>query len=178
MKWFRAGSSGLPAALRLDFQHPAGGWYGSSRRGLILLALALTLLGWQSWRYLDLHGQVAAAEDRLAELRKKPTLSSAGPDAARNESLSGLRQPWGRLLSELASAGRPGLALLSLEAEGARGSLRLTGEADSLEAVLSYVEGLAKAGFLTRPELVSHETRQVEGRPVVAFVVHAGWGKP
>ncbi len=175
MKWFSSPSAGLPGVLKLDYQHR---WSGTSRRGLALLALALTLLGWQSWRYLDLHAQVAAAEDRVAELRKKPALMASGPDAARSESLAGLRQPWGRLLGDLAAAGRPELALLSLEAGAARGSLRLTGEASSLEEVLAYVQGLAKAGFLRHPELVSHETRQVEGRAVVAFVIHAGWGKP
>ncbi|MDD5297050.1 MAG: PilN domain-containing protein [Rhodocyclaceae bacterium] len=164
--------SGAPGYLKLDFQRPAAGWGASSRLGLVVLALGLALAGWQVWRYLDLKARADAVEQRVAEMRKKPANGQAVPD----EALPGLNNPWGRLLSDLAGAGSDDIALLALDADGGRGTLRVMGEAKSLDDVLAYVRRLADTGSLPHPELVSHELKKAEEQPVVGFTLRAGWG--
>ena len=178
MKFPRFGPSGLPGPLKLDFQRPAAGWVGSSRIGLAMLALGLLLAGGQAWRYLDMQARVAAAEDRAAELAKKSAAGnrSGAVEKGQSELLRHLSHPWDRLLTDLASAASPDLALLALDADGIRGRLRLLGEGKSLDEVLAYVHRLGTSASLVHPELVSHEMRLVDGQPVVGFTIQAGWG--
>jgi hypothetical protein len=178
MKFLRIGSSGLPGPLKLDFRRPAAGWAGFSWMGLAVLALGLLLTGWQAWRYLDMQGKVVAAEDRVAERAKNSAAGSRSgvAEMGQSEALRPLNRPWDRLLKDLAAAAGPDLALLALEADGSRGTLRLLGEGKSLDEALAYVHRLGASSTLLHPELVSHEMRQVDGLPVVGFTIQAGWG--
>jgi hypothetical protein len=176
MKRVRIGAIGLPGPLKLDFRRPAAGWAGSSWRGLTLLALGLLLAGWQAGRYLDFQERVIALEDKLAEMAKRSAAGSRAAEMGQSEALRPLSRPWDRLLQDLGAAASPDLALLALEADGARGGLRLLGEGKSLEEVLAYVQRLGASPSLAHPELVSHELRQVDGQPVVGFTIQASWG--
>jgi hypothetical protein len=178
MKFSRFAASGIPGPLKLDFRRPAAGWAGVSRTGLAVLALGLLLAGGQIWRYLDMQGRLVAAEDSVADLLKKSAAMnrSGAVDMGQGEALRHLNQPWDRLLKDLAAAASPDLALLTLEADGVRGRLRLLGEGKNLDEVLAYVHRLGASSSLMHPELVSHEMRQVDGQPVVGFTIQAGWG--
>ena len=57
----------------------------------------------------------------------------------------------------------------------ARGSLRMVGEAQSVEAAFAYLEQLQRAGMLREARIDSHEWVTQGPQMVVRFVLTAQW---
>ena len=81
-----------------------------------------------------------------------------------------LATPWSQLLGDLETAGvdsKGAVALLGIEPDRATGRVKLTAEARSLPAALTYLQRLQRSGTLQHPLLDSHEVRvDVPERPV------------
>lgn len=164
-----------PQPLTLDFRG------SGSRRwawpGLILLALATLLAGWQYACYEELDAEIVRQEEAVSALRRKPTRSvPVAGDKGNADMARQLALPWDGLLRAMEAALGSDVALLSLEADA--NGVRLAGEALSLEEALAFVQRLSAGAVLVRPELLSHEVKTVEGRQVVGFTVRSGWRAP
>ena len=87
-----------------------------------------------------------------------------------------LQRDWRALLGTLEAAAQdPGVALLTLEQDGGRGGLRLSGEARSLPEVFAYVKRLEADGGLRDVRLGSYEFHASGPQQVVGFTVTARW---
>lgn len=172
-----------PAALELDFsgRRPRPGVLG-----WVLLALGLAAAGLEVAEWRAGEGDLAERESIVERLRHQ--LHRAGPlpsAAARPVSEQELRPAlrlagqlgvdWGALLHDLEAAEDDRLALLSLEVDAPRGSLRLTGEAKSLPAVFEYLSRLEAMPSVAAAQLTGYERQTVGAVELIRFNATAAW---
>ena len=147
--------------------------------GLLLLAAALgccAAVAWQTWHA---EAELALAREALQalQLRKyRRPVQGAEPAKARltaqqlqagSEAVRQLNTPWAALLDALEATLPDGIALVSIEPDAARGSLRLQAEAKSLDDLLAYARALDSHALFVGVELAKHETNdQDRNRPL------------
>jgi hypothetical protein len=161
--------SALPP-LRLDLlapRRPVRRWAG----WLLLAAaaaLAVALIEQQNSLESQLDDRVGRNE--LLQARQRPAARAARPQATpedlqrierANRVIDELAVPWGRLFQSIEAADTAGTELTLLRPDARERSLRLGGEARSMDALLAYVERLAAQPGLSHVHLVSH-ARPVE----------------
>lgn len=174
-----------PAAVDLDFAPARRRRPGAL--GWVLLALGVFAAGfaaydmWMAGRDLDereallarlraeLHPEGAAQPARDAV----PVSAEERAPAARVA--SALNADWAAFFTDLEGANHPQVAVLELQGDAARGSLRIVGEAQSVEAAFAYLEQLQRAGMLREARIDSHEWVTQGPQMVVRFVLTAQW---
>lgn len=170
---------------RLDIDFAASARRRPSLAGLALLLLGAATLSMVSLELEDLDQQAATAEARLKGLLRRgpPAARPAGAagtprdvagDAA-GEVLARLGAPWPELLQQLEALADLPVAVLDLDAEARGRTLRLAGEARTLEDMLAFVESLRQSRSLDEVHLQAHEVRKVGAAEVFAFTVQATW---
>jgi len=95
-----------------------------------------------------------------------------------NAVLQQLDLPWEQLFDALEMADSPDIALLSLQPDVSGQTVRLTGEARHLAAVVQYVQALELEPALKHAHLVSYKTRQDHPYHSVIFSMSATWQEP
>lgn len=180
-------SRNAPAPLALDLaagrRRPGGfGWLLLALGGL---ALGFELLGFLAAR-ADLAEREAIVARLRAELRANDAQRGAGGAAAEADralaaaparKVAGqLQADWPGLFGSLGAAPAGEVGLLALQADAARGGLRLSGQARSLEAAFAYVGALEADGALREARIDSHEWVEAGGMTVLAFTASARWG--
>ncbi len=86
-----------------------------------------------------------------------------------------LNLPWEKLFDSLEMADSKGVALLSLQPSVSGQTIRITGEARNLAALVEYVQALELEPVLKNAYLASYKTRQDHPRHPVVFSVIATW---
>lgn len=103
------------------------------------------------------------------------TVSEAQAQAV-NDAVMQLNLPW-RDLVEAVRAATPGnVALLALEPDAKRGTLRITAEAKNSDDMLAYVAKMEEQGWFGAVALVRHEIAEQEPNRPLRFQVSAQWG--
>lgn len=155
--------------------------------GWALLAMGLIGVGAVvAWRFLDLEPRLHAGEAELRQLQT--TLAAREPAAIRlsDDQLAGewsraakvaqeLAAPWAPLFGVLEGAAGQPVALLSLEPDGARHELVLTGEARNFAALLDYYRYLQKQPMLNTVALKTHQVNRQDRDKPVRFRITAHW---
>ncbi|MFN3789986.1 PilN domain-containing protein [Massilia sp.] len=105
----------------------------------------------------------------------KFTVSAAQAQAV-NDAVMQLNLPW-RDLVEAVRAATPGnVALLALEPDAKRRTLRITAEAKSSDDMLAYVARMEEQGWFASSALVRHEIAEQEPNRPLRFQISAQWG--
>lgn len=158
--------------------------------GAVLLVAGACLATVTALDYEDAGTAMARAQQQHERLQRvaRPAASrataattEAGRDATRLQAqlqtqLQGpLQRPWDAVLRGIEQHTDDRVALLSLDAQGVAGSLRLTGEARSMAEVVAYVDRLRALPVLRSAELAGHEWRDAQGTPVLRFVLELRW---
>lgn len=174
-----------PAPVALDFaaRRRRPGWLG-----WLLLMAGLLAIGVELLALHEARNELAERErivDRLRdELRRTraaagrvvgPEMPAQGLEPARAVA-GALAAPWARVFGDIANSRIDGLALLELHGDAARGSLRLVGQARSLETAFDYIELLQADGALAEVRIDSHEWTVAGNVDVVRFTASARWG--
>lgn len=161
----------------------------TSQRRPNLAALALLLAGAATLALVsleldDLEQQTAAAETRLRSLTWRGPPAAAGKSAPgatapaitpASEALARLQAPWPDLLEQLEAMADLPVVMLDFDAEARGRTLRLAGEARTMDDVLAFIERLRQSRRLDEVYLQSHEARKVGAVEVIAFTVQATW---
>lgn len=162
---------------------PADRWLGhaSSRAlrraamlALLISAAALASAGWRVWV-----AQQALADWQADQVQARQSAARAHPVAATDKALGAtpaglspgrlralngvierLNQPWVSLLDTLATEASAPVTLISLVADGERGSLRLEAEAPTLPPLLAYARRLQAAPLVDQLQLLRHEAQE------------------
>lgn len=173
------------APLRIDFRRPPrarGHWVG-----WLALALAVPAVVAVSRAYSEVaqrHEAAQSRHDRLAErLRGNGTRrAAAAPDAQTladigraNTVIEQLVVPWDALFDAIEGADARGLGLLSLTPNARDSSLRLAGEARSIDELLAYVDRLAAQPALREVHLLAYSTVVRDGASVLSYTLAATW---
>src|SRR5262245_36595693 len=153
----RARDGAALKALDLEFQ-------ATPRRAPWLLAIAFAAAAAASY-------QVSKPPPTPRPAAVAPRAENAEEIAFARETLSRMSVPWESLFHALERSRTEGVLLLSVEPNSENRTLRLTGEAKSYLAALSYVATLGERETLQNVHLVRHESR---GEAVV-FAISAAW---
>jgi Tfp pilus assembly protein PilN len=151
---------------------PVYAWLGVC--GLVLLGMMLL---WQ-----QLQRQQTALDGRMQQLaapmQPREARSSSNPVnteevSAVRSAISDLTLPWQVMFTTLETVHNNEIKLLSLEPNNRQGSIRVSAEATSVNAMLSYVKSLSQQPGLRDVFLRSHERNNASNN--IQFIVEATW---
>lgn len=172
-------------ALLLDYQLTRR----APKRGeviALILALALTVVVGTYYQLVGI--EMSDLEDQQAALRpagKKSAsdrrLAGMDPQQLRteikqaNEVMSQLGLPWETLFRDIESAAQHRVALLAIEPDSNKHTVRITGEARDMNAMLAYIQFLQEKSSLRNVYLHSHQIEQAVAEKPVRFTIGATW---
>lgn len=164
-----------PRALEIEFMPPP---LRPARAGWLMLAaglaVAAVVAGHLTFQLRELGAQRAA----IAALRAQGGSSApAIKDSAQTQAIvARLGADWGGLLAVLAQALAPEVKMLEVHGDAERGTVRIVGEAPSLEAAFGYVERLQGLPGLRGFALDSHAWPQGGNVGALTFTASGKWG--
>jgi len=179
MRWLR--KSG-PARLDFDFEpHPArmrpAGW--------LLWIVAIAFSADVGWSYVKTRETLHARTQELAAApagnRPATTQKLYEPKDVEREvsfaraTVHKIAMPWSELFRELSASAVAGVSLLSIQPDPEGRVLRLSGQAETIPAMLTYVARLESNKYFPSVALVRHELKNEEPQRPVSFLVVATW---
>lgn len=160
-----------------------------ARGAVLLLALAgigfAALAQYQSYReereQLDALQVALAARSQAARpavaLQPKLVLPEAQVQAV-NDAVMQLNVPWRDLYEAVRAATPPNVALLALEPDAKRRTLRITAETRNSDDMLAYVARMQEQNWFGSVVLTRHEIAEQDPNRPLRFQVAAQWGGP
>lgn len=171
-----------PRSLRRTLFHTPG----RSAALLFNLAVLCALAVSQLLKYQDEREQLAALQAALAErsLAARPVALSAAPKSALpeaqaqavNDAVMQLNLPWRDLYEAVRAATPAEVALLALEPDAKRRTLRITAETRDSDAMLAYVAKMQEQSWFGQVVLVRHEIAEQDPNRPLRFQLSAQWG--
>jgi len=147
----------------------------------LLVACGVGASMFAAWRVWESTVELAATEDALraalAGARAVPAADAAwqrlSPSQrnAWNQVARQLNTPWSALLDALERATPNEVAIVSIEPDGAQGSVRLQAEAKTLDELLAYVSALKNTQPFESAALVKHETNEQDANHPVRLSI-------
>jgi hypothetical protein len=126
---------------------------------------------------------LAAARAR-ANVPVVVAVASTGPRisepqaAAVNAAVMQLNLPWRALQDAIGAATPPTIAMLALEPDARKRSMKITAEAKSSDAMIAYVEELKKQELFSAVALTRHEINELDPARPIRFQIEAEWTAP
>ena len=158
--------------------------------GAVLLVVGVLLVTFALLQYRSVHNQVSAHQSALAEIRKtEKRAQENAPGSPRDldgiahevtlakQALQRLALPWDDLFLALESTPVNGIALLAIEPDSDKNTVKLTAEAKSAEDMLDYVVRLQAVVGLADVTLANHQIKQNDPLRLLRFAVVASWVK-
>lgn len=172
-------------ALRLDYQQEPP----SRHAGPVLLALALLAALFTGAYYFELNEQVALWEGGLEQIERSHGWQPAsGREDAHeaeefalevkraNEVLRQLTLPWDELFQAVESTAGAKIALLALEPDTEKRTVRISGEARDFASMFKFIALLEERDVFGPVYLQSHQVQEQEPERPVRFSLLAAWG--
>lgn len=172
-------------ALTLDYHitQRSSTW---SEKVLVLVGLAtITLVGAHYFTVATDIEELATTQTAVAHATKVQVtdsrLASLNAQQLRTEInqantvLAQLALPWEALFRDIESSQRSRVALLSIEPNTDKRTVKITGEAKDLAAMLSYTQFLQEKESLTGVYLQSHHVELQSAEKPVRFTLQAAW---
>lgn len=165
--------------IRLDFVARAG---RAPLLGIVLCLAGLAASVAVGVAFERKLGEREGLEDALQSVPKpRPAVST--PEAQKRIAEAAVVErelgvPWTRLLAELEAASRDvggTVALLQVEPEPGKRTVRITAEVKSLDDALDYLERLQESAVLRYPMLESHEARKGDLDRALRIRISAEW---
>ncbi len=167
-----------PRRIPLDFAAPA---QHAPRLGAVLCGLGLAAVVTVAIAFNNKLNERAGLDAALAALTQPRGARDARGTGTAEENATiehELSVPWSKLLAELESASHDSaatVALLQVEPDPNKHTVRITAEARSLPAALAYLERLQKSKVLRYPMLESHERKKDDPEHPVRVKLTAEW---
>ena len=172
-------------AIHLDFvRKPTS----ISPLDMILLLAGVLVLLWIATAYRDLQREYVSLTSKLAPAQK--TLRSQArraPNVPTAESLAEAKQardiadrlnlPWNELFIALETAQLRDVALMAVEPDSSKRSVRINAEARNFNAMLDYLNSLKRGGGLSNVYLENHQIQQQDPSRPLRFGVTANWSE-
>lgn len=173
-------------ALQLDYQHV---YKPLPWLGLGVLVAAVAALALMGSYYQTLDQQIVLWEsklDRIERLSSHRALASRPltEQAARaqmlevnqaNQVVRQLSLPWNALFTAVEASSGQNIALLSLEPDLQKGTVKISGEAKDLNALLSYTRQLSTREIFDSVMLQNHQIQQADPQKPLRFSLLAEW---
>ena len=171
-----------PPSLRRTLFRTPGRFAFLLLNAAILCGVAAT----QLVRYQDDREQLAALQAALAarsqaarpatlSVQPKPAVPEAQAQAV-NDAVMQLNLPWRDLVEAVRAATPADVALLALEPDAKRRTLRITAETRNSDDMLAYLAKMQELGWFGSVALVRHEIAEQEPNRPLRFQLSAQWG--
>lgn len=172
--------------LSLDYQRTAR---PTPWLGVAVLAAALLALAALAGRYQALASDIDAWEGQAERIAGQSNRAAPGSrplteQAMRaqtlevtqaNQVVRELAVPWAALFNAVDASGGDGIALLSLEPDTQKGTVKISGEARDLDVLLAYVKQLAGRDVFAGVLLQSHQVQREVAEKPLRFSLLARW---
>jgi Tfp pilus assembly protein PilN len=150
----------------------------------VLLCVAAGTIGWQMQarqRVLDAELALMRAHASLpvavAAATPQPQIGDA-QGAAVNAAVLQLNLPWSALHDAIAAATPNNIALLTLEPDPRRRSMKITAEAKTSDEMIAYIEQLKQQELFGAVALLRHEINELDPNKPIRFQLDAQWSAP
>jgi Tfp pilus assembly protein PilN len=170
-----------PASLaRSVFRTPRQTWALVLAVAVIASALGAVRVGMRQrqWEVELLRAQSQARTQAQVQAARPVAVRPPVPEAqasAVNAAVLQLNLPW-RALHDAVQAGTPSsIALLALEPDAKKSSVRITAEAKSSDDMIAYVEQLQKGEWFSAVTLARHEINEQDPNRPIRFQLDAQW---
>lgn len=178
--------------VRIDFAPPslARTVHRTGPLGWTLALLAIVLcaaagaIGWQMLaRQSVLASQLALVRAHVAMpatvVVAAPAAQIGEPQAAAvNAAVLQLNLPWRALHDAIGAATPSNIALLALEPDPRRHSMKITAEAKNSDDMIAYVEQLKQQELFGAVALLRHEINELDPNRPIRFQLDAEWSAP
>ncbi|MCE3264619.1 MAG: hypothetical protein K0R43_3698 [Pseudoduganella sp.] len=158
--------------------HPAMLLAGAAGAALLLAGVVLGMQASQQQAARDealrVQQRKLAAAVR-APVRQPETAIPEAQAAAVNAAVLQLNLPWRRLQDAVAAANSPAVALLALDPDPRKQTLKITAEAKNADDMVGYIEQLKQQEFFTGAALLRHETNDQDPNRPLRFQVEVQW---
>jgi Tfp pilus assembly protein PilN len=176
--------------VHIDFAPPslARTWHRAPRGTWSLLIVALGLAGplassvaqYRGLQRAEAQRTAQVAQARARAIARAPVAAPARtvPPAqagAVNASVQQLNLPWRGLHDAVQAATPATIALLALEPDAKKSSVRITAEAKNSDDMIAYVEALQRVEWFTTVLLVRHEINEQDANRPIRFQIDAQW---
>lgn len=170
--------------LSLDYQRSSA---TVTKIGIALLLIGLLIALYTTYQFRLAEQQLAIAEAHAGNLEHqikrgnstaKPTqLTPERQQEAKlaNDILMQLALPWGGLFKALESNNTDKIALLAIQPDTGKHSIKIKGEAKNFNALLAYIQLLEQSNTMTDITLLNHEINQQVAEKPVRFTFTANW---
>lgn len=170
--------------LSLDYQRSNA---TVTKTGLALLLTGLLVALYTTYQFSVAEQALAIAEAHAGNLehqikRGNTTAKPAPltPDQQQeaklaNDILMQLAQPWSGLFKALETNNTDKIALLAIQPDTGKHSIRIKGEARNFNALLAYIQLLEQSNTMTDITLLNHEINQQVAEKPVRFTFTANW---
>lgn len=172
-------------ALTLDFQDSRN---HASLASFLLLISALAITVFLTYLCITQFDNIGTLQAQLVSLEqhthgRTQTAPLSAAQAQRqhaeikeaNTVVTQLALPWSALFNDIGNAQQKKIALLSIIPDASKQSIKLTGEAKNLTAVLTYIRQLQKSKSLRAVYLQSHQIELRSAEKPVYFSILATW---
>jgi Tfp pilus assembly protein PilN len=172
-----------PPGLRRTWHHTGSGARAAAALAL-LLCVAAAVLGWrlmaqQRADQAQLNAALTRAKAPVVLTVSVPSTPISEPQAvAVNNAVMQLNLPWRALHDAVGAATPPQIAMLALEPDARRRSVKITAEAKSSDAMIAYVEALKEQELFTAVALTRHEINELDPNKPIRFQLEAEWSTP
>lgn len=152
---------------------------------LIAAATACSLAAIYGWGYLKQQEELEALRAALAARSAAPVRKVAAPRLpplpetqakAINDAILQLNLPWRDLHDAVRAATPAQVALLSLEPDAKRRTLRISAEARSSDDMFAYVGQMHAQQWFSSVVLTRHEVVEQDPNRPIRFQINAQWG--
>lgn len=150
----------------------------------LLLCAAAGVLGARlmAQRRADDAALQAARLRAAAPVAAKPLASAAQigelQAGAVNAAILQLNLPWRALHDAIGAATPPEIAMLALEPDARKRTMKITAEAKTSDAMIGYVEELKKQELFAGVALTRHEINEQDPQRPIRFQIEAEWTAP
>ena len=172
-----------PSGLQRTLHRTGGGTWLLAVLALLLCAAAGVL----GYRLMVQQRQDAAQLSAIRARAKTPALVtvvvpktpiSEQQAGAVNRAVLQLNLPWRALHDAIAEATPPEVAMLALEPDARRRSIKITAETKTSDAMIAYIESLKEQELFTSVVLTRHEINELDPNKPIRFVLDAEWSAP
>jgi hypothetical protein len=167
-----------PSVRRALFRAPRGAWSAVLVALVLVAPLATSVVRYRT----ELHAyeqrvEQVEARTRAAAPKPKPAPIPvpAAQAAAVNAAVLQLNLPWRGLHDAVQAATPATVALLALEPDAKKRSLRITAEAKGSDEMIAYVEALQRIDWFGAVALVRHEINEQDPNRPIRFQIDAQW---
>jgi Tfp pilus assembly protein PilN len=170
-----------PQSLRRAMFHaPRGAW--ALLPAVVILGINLFTTGVNyrnevaAVERLRAQGQAATRQAAVARVAAPARAPVPEPQAAAvNAAVRQLNLPWRGLHDAIQAATPPGIALLALEPDARKSSVRITAEAKNSDDMFAYVAQLQGIDWFGSVLLARHEINEQDPNRPIRFQVDARW---